>query len=114
MRLGEKQELFSYNMALLILYAYGLGYKVRTGEVQRTIDQAAKNARDGSGILKSLHILKLAVDLHLFKDGKYLQESEDHRELGTFWKSLHPDNRWGGDFSKPDGNHYSMTFRGVQ
>jgi hypothetical protein len=112
MRLGEKQELFSQLLGHLLLFAYVRGYKVRMGEVQRTIEQASKNARDGSGILKSLHIIKLAVDLNLFKDGKYLTESEDHRELGEFWESLDPLCCWGGRWS--DGNHYSVTHRGVK
>ena len=112
MTLGQKQETFSYNLAMLILFAYGRGYKIRMGEVQRSEEQALKNAANGTGIANSLHILKLAADLNLFKDGKWLNQSADHAELGAFWKSLHPDNRWGGDFSKPDGNHFSMTHGG--
>ena len=49
---------------------------------------------------------------NLFKDGKFLTSSEDHRTLGEFWKTLHPDCCWGGDFSRPDGNHYSMEWQG--
>jgi hypothetical protein len=112
--LGEKQELFTYLLAQLIIFAYGKGYKIRMGEVLRTQAQADANAASGAGISNSLHLQKLAADLNLFKDGKFLTETEDHRPLGEFWKSLDPLCFWGGDFSKPDGNHYSMENNGVK
>ena len=55
----------------------------------------------------SFHYKRLAIDINLFKDDMYLTKTEDHAELGKFWKSLHPDCTWGGDFEDPDGNHYS-------
>jgi hypothetical protein len=58
--------------------------------------------------------MRLAVDLNLFKNGQFLTDSEAHRPLGDYWKSLHPDCCWGGDFSKPDGNHYSMQYGGIK
>lgn len=88
------------------------GYKVRGGELERGQAQAAANQRSGAGILKSLHLIRLAIDLHLFKDGRYLSMSDDHRPFGEFWKSLHPLCRWGGDFQRVDGNHYSITHEG--
>jgi hypothetical protein len=112
LKLGEKQELFSYLLAQLIIFAYGKGYKIRTGEVERSKEQAERNAASGKGISNSLHLLRLAADLHLFKDGKYLTETEDHRELGEFWESLHELAVWGGRFG--DGNHYGITHNGVK
>jgi len=112
--LGEKQEIFSLNLGHLILFAYSKGYRIRMGEVLRTQEQAELNAQKGTGISNSLHIIKLAADLNVFKDGEWLKESQDLWELGAFWKTLHPMNRWGGDWSKPDGNHFSMTHEGRQ
>ena len=112
MTLGEKQELFTYLLAQLIVFAYGKGYKVRMGEVERSQEQAELNAKKGRGIANSLHTKRLAADLHLFKDGKYLTQTEDHRELGEFWESLHSLARWGGRFN--DGNHYSLEHEGVK
>lgn len=112
MSLGEKQELFSLMLAHLILYAYEHGYAIRMGEVLRMSAQAAANAKSGAGISNSLHTQKLAADLNLFKNGKWLQNSEDHRELGIYWESL--GGSWGGRFSKPDGNHYSLEHNGVR
>jgi hypothetical protein len=58
----------------------------------------------------SVHNLKLAKDLLLFKDGKYLTKTEDYAFAGLYWISLHPLCRWGGAFS--DGNHFSLEHNG--
>lgn len=112
MTLGAKQELFSLLHAHLVLFAYARGYKIRTGEAERSKEQAALNQARGTGISNSLHTLRLAVDLHLFKNGVYLTETEDHRELGEFWESLHELAVWGGRFG--DGNHYGITHGGIR
>lgn len=102
--------MFAHLAAKLILEAVKRGYDVTFGEAWRTPEQARVNARNGSGSINSLHISRLALDLNLYRDGKWLTKTEDHAELGLVWKSFHPDCRWGGDFkSRPDGNHYSMT-----
>ena len=63
---------------------------------------------------KSCHLYGLAQDINLYKNEKYLRTTAAHKFAGEFWKSLNPLNRWGGDFTKPDGNHYSMTHNGVK
>lgn len=112
MTLSEKQQIFTANVANLITWAYSNGFSLSFGEAYRTPEQAALNAKHGTGIVNSLHILRLAVDLNLFKDGQFMFASTDHKPLGDYWKTLHADNRWGGDFLKSDGNHYSMTHEG--
>ncbi len=120
LKLGEKQRIFAWNQHHFIAWVYKAGYELTFGEAFRPAKQAALNAKAGVGIRNTLHGLRLAVDWNLFKDGVWLQDSEDHRQLGTFWKTLHPLNRWGGDFRdkdgkpKPDGNHYSMEHDGVK
>lgn len=110
MTLREKQSLFVILVSALIQHAYDKGYELTFGEALRTPEQAAINAKKGVGIKNSLHIIKLAIDLSLFKDGKFLSKSEDHKELGEYWESLHPLCRWGGRFG--DGNHYSLEHEG--
>lgn len=113
MTLGEQQRLFVKLVGQLIGYAYENGYELTFGDAYRTPAQAAANAQSGSGISSSLHTQRLAIDLNAFKGGVYQADTEQYAELGAYWKSLHPLCRWGGDFnSRPDGNHFSMTYGG--
>ena len=114
MTLGEKQRLFVKLVGQLITWSYANGFELTFGETVRSQAQAAANAAAGKGISRSLHLVRLAVDFNLFINGEYRTGSEDHRPLGLFWMSLHPDCRWGGNFSKPDGNHYSLEHEGRQ
>lgn len=108
MTLGDKQRRFTRMVALLIQYAYEIGYELTFAEAYRTPEQAQRNAEAGTGIANSLHTDRLAVDFNLFKDGRYLTETEDHRKLGEFWESI--GGSWGGRFG--DGNHYSLSHGG--
>ncbi len=118
MTLHEKQAKFTLLVAKLIQEANRLGYELTFGECYRTLEQAAMNAASGSGITNSLHTKRLAIDLNLFKQGVWLQKSEDFLFLGTFWESLSaPDLNccWGGRFkTRPDGNHFSIEHEGVR
>lgn len=118
MTLREQRCLFTRLIAMLITHAYARGYEVSFEEVMRSKAQAAANASSGAGISNSLHLIGLAADLNLYIGGVWQQTSEAHKELGAYWKSLHPLARWGGDFldgkgkPKPDGNHYSLEWQG--
>lgn len=103
------QEQFAQQVANLIKKAGDLGYGVTFGDAYRTPEQAKLNAASGAGISTSLHIERLAIDLNLFKDGRYILDDEGHRELGAWWKTIGPNYRWGGDFTKRDFNHYSLS-----
>ena len=110
--LRQKQSRFARAVPLLLQYMTALGYEYTLGQAKRTEAEAQANAAAGTGIAKSLHIVSLAIDINLFKDGQYLDSSDAHRPFGVFWKSLGEDYYWGGDFSKPDGNHYSVGHEG--
>ena len=114
MSLIQKQGTFSNNVGLLLMYAHSVGYTVTLGEAWRTPEQAALNAKNGTGISNSLHTKRLAIDLNLFHGDKWLNNREDYVLLAKFWKSLHPLNRWGGDWTKPDSPHFSMEHEGVK
>ena len=96
MTLRQQQSNFAKKAALLILYAYELGYEITLGDAW-----AKTGHKDGS-----FHYKRLAIDLNLFKDGKFLTETKDHETLGLFWESLGFQCVWGGRFTNPDGNHY--------
>lgn len=112
MTLREKQSLFVRLIAKLIEFAYANGYELTFGEAYRTPEQAAINASKGTGIANSVHTKRLAVDFNLFRNGKLLTSTEDHRPLGEYWESLDILCCWGGRFK--DGNHYSLSHEGVR
>jgi hypothetical protein len=117
--LGEKQELFATELLPdLLSYIRFKGYRVRMGAVERTITEQQHMIANGkSGIkmrdaAKGAHVRRLAVDLHLFKDGLYLDRTEDHELIGKWWERRHELCRWGGRFG--DGNHYSLEHEGFK
>ena len=96
--LSQKQSRFVLMVSRLIQFAYTKGYELTFGDAY---------AKDGHKP-KSLHYIRLAVDFNLFKDGKFLDKTEDHSELGAYWESI--GGAWGGRFQ--DGNHYSLEHEG--
>lgn len=116
MTLRQKQSIFAQLVGELLLKARALGYEVTLGEAYRSPEEAARLARAGKGIRNSLHTKRLAIDINLFKNGKYLSRSEDYKTLGDWWKTLStPEYEccWGGDFTKlQDGNHFSIGHEG--
>lgn len=113
MTLSEKQQLFTVMVANLVLWAESRGFRLTYGEAYRTPEQAALNAKKGSGISNSLHTQRLAVDFNLFINGKYQDKSEAYLPLGEYWEQL--GGSWGGRFkSNPDGNHFSLEHNGVR
>ncbi len=138
MTLGEKQQRFARMVADLLVMVRALGYECALGEALRSNEQAIINGlgnggrnrlalylsqieefkelgkavldNTGSGIKNSLHELKLALDLLLFKDGVYLTATKDYEPLGLHWEAL--GGTWGGRFG--DGNHFSLEHNGVR
>lgn len=93
MSLRERQSKFVRMVARLIDFATAQGYELTFGDAW---------ARTGHK-QNSFHYSRLAIDLNLFRDGRYLDATEDHAPLGLYWESL--GGTWGGRFN--DGNHYS-------
>lgn len=109
MTLHERQSTFALNAAKLIEYIYKQGYTCSLGEAFRTAEQAAIYAKEGKGIKDSLHCQRLAIDINIFSPaGEYLDQTSDYKVFGDYWESLNPLNRWGGVFSRADGNHFQM------
>lgn len=78
------------------------GIRIISGH--RTPD-ANKAAR---GVPQSLHLLcpSLAADLRFGNTGIDLSEEQFWQWLGAHWLTM--GGRWGGNFSKPDVNHFDL------
>ena len=92
MSLRDQQSEFVLKVSELIQFAYAQGYALTFG------DAWAKSGHSQS----SRHYVRLAIDLNLFKDGVWLDDTESHKPLGEFWESI--GGVWGGHNN--DGNHY--------
>lgn len=111
MTLGEKQRKFVRMIADLIVWAYDHGYELTFGDAYRDPRLHGQLGQKlGYGHQNSCHKIRLAVDLNLFKDGQFLQSTEDHQPLGEQWEKM--GGTWGGRFN--DGNHYSLEHNGVK
>jgi hypothetical protein len=111
MTLGQKQRKFTLMIAELIQWAYENGYELTFGDAYRDPRlHGTLGERKGYGNPKSLHKIRLAVDLNLFKEGKFLETTEAHKPLGEKWESM--GGSWGGRFQ--DGNHYSLEHDGMR
>ena len=103
MSLRKKQSEFARMIPRLIDKAHEMGYEVTLGDGYRDPRVFGKMGEaKGYGNPRSYHKLRLAIDLNLFKDGVYLEGTEQHRPLGEWWESV--GGIWGGRFD--DGNHY--------
>ena len=113
MTLGEAQRLFARRIPRLIDYINDNGYECTFGDAYRSPKAHGGMGEKGPyGRRNSAHKQRLAIDLNLFLDGKYLDDTESHRPFGEYWVSLDPENHvWGGAFN--DGNHYSYRFNGI-
>jgi hypothetical protein len=109
MTLRQQQSAFAVLVAELILKATEMGYDVTLGDAYRSPEEAARLAGLGKGVKRSLHTQRLAIDLNLFRAGVYLSSSEAHARLGEWWEKQHPCCRWGGNFTRADGNHYEWN-----
>jgi len=96
--LREDRVKFTGMLARLLAFAESRGYEV-------AIDFVKRCAECPVGTAKSLHKDGLAVDLNLYKAGRYLRTTEAHKPLGEFWEAL--GGAWGGRFG--DGDHYSLA-----
>ena len=127
MSLSSQQQIFTRNIAKLILFANSRGIELTFGEAYRTDDQQelyyyGKTIRPEDGKLeligakkrtrtmKSNHLRRLAVDFNFFVNGKLTYDHPEIKVLGDYWENLHPANRWGGHFKNFfDAPHFEMN-----
>jgi hypothetical protein len=104
---------FTEALAELIKFATTRGYELALAE---GMDRKTTKDPTTDHMPNSLHEIGLAQDIDLYLGGVYLADSEDHVMLGTFWEDYGVEHglplAWGGNFKKPDGNHYSLRWQG--
>lgn len=117
MRLSEKQRQFVEARHELDKWMYSTGrYRQRRGDSYRDPRVfGLLGTFKGYGHKSSCHKLRLADDIILDvlnEDGdwEWATETEQYREVGEKWESLHPLAVWGGRFN--DGNHFSFEHQG--
>ena len=106
--LGDRQRRFTRMVADLISWAYANGYELTFGDAYRDprVFGIAGETR-GYGHPYSNHKIRLAIDLNLFRDGRFLSQGEAHAPLHDFWESIGGAPRIPGDM-----NHYSLSWEG--
>lgn len=108
--LGQKQRRFARLVPRLIDQAHVLGFEVTLGDAFRDPRVFGPiGTRMGYGESRSAHKQRLAIDLNLFRNGRFLTDTESHRPLGEWWEAQ--GGVWGGRFQ--DGNHYSLEHDGI-
>lgn len=117
MTLQQKQTLFVLYMGKLLAYASKVaaarGLEVSIDEAYRPKETAELYAREGRGVTNSLHTSRLALDLNLI-NGSQMAEVKEYITLGQFWKALDPLCSWGGDFTRSDSRHFSISHGGMK
>lgn len=99
MSLVKEQSEFLLDVCKLIYFATQSGFTVTGGELARTVEQQAIYVKTGrSKTMNSNHLKRLAIDLIFFKDEKVIWNKDALAHIGAFWETLHPKNRWGGNF----------------
>lgn len=111
MSLVQDQAEFLLQACKLIQYAHENGWTVTGGELYRTPEQQEIYLKTGrSKTMASNHLKRCAIDLNFFKDGKLVWDREQLAQIGAYWESLHPKNRWGGNFkSLVDVPHFERN-----
>ncbi len=111
MSLSYEQQEFTKHVSLLMVYATSIGIELTFGEAYRTKEQQEIYFNTGkSHTRNSNHLRRLAIDFNFFIEGKLSYDHPQLEELGVFWESLDPKNRWGGNFqSFYDSPHFERN-----
>ena len=112
MGLSNTQQVFTNNIALLIIEAKELEIGLTFGHAWRSLDDQKRLVAEGkSRTLKSKHLDRLAVDFNFFINGKLTYDKHKLKALGDYWESLHQDNEWGGNWTSfVDTPHFQMNY----
>lgn len=93
MSLRDQQSQFMLMLGKLIIYAYEQGFEMTGGDLWAKTGHKENSA----------HYRRCAIDINLFKDGKWLTDGTGHDILHDYWDIL-----GGSERLVHDMNHYSI------
>lgn len=99
-RAVSNQSDFTIAVAKLIGYMHSSGYEVTFGDAWALPGKGRRHKKN------SKHYNRLAIDLNIFLNGKYMSKTIDHEVFGHYWEAA--GGIWGGRFR--DGNHYEWPY----
>lgn len=106
--IGVRQREFALELARLVVWINQQGFEVSFGDAYRDPRVHGDwGEKRGYGSAVSYHKRRLAVDLNIFLNGRYLRSTAAHRFAGEEWERR--GGTWGGRWD--DGNHYSWGER---
>lgn len=111
MSMVAEQWAFLRDVCKLIAKAEELGFVVTGGELFRTAEQQQIYVKTGrSKTMNSNHLKRCAIDFNFFKNDTLVWDKVALAPLGSYWESLSPKNRWGGNFkSLVDVPHFERN-----
>lgn len=115
MSTSAKQRQFMKCVNKLLTFIHEIGHEVTLGDGYRDPRVHGEFGEKKSySASKSVHKMRLAIDLNLWVLGKYITDGEHPAwpEIGEYWESLDPLARWGGRFD--DANHFSFEIWGCK
>lgn len=124
MTLRQKQSLFVECLVRLWDFGHSRGWAFTLGEAgvinprkvwvhhPRENNYVTETCADHEHMEESLHYKRLAIDVNLFVNGRYIRSGTNpaYLELGEYWEGLHALASWGGRFG--DANHFSIRHAG--
>lgn len=121
MSLIDEQAAFLKHIRKLLDFADQEGFLVTGGELERSPEAQAALVRSGAeASMDSPHLRKCAMSFNFFKlsdadHPELIQTAAGLAALGSFWESLDPRNRWGGQGGKlRDLNRFVRDLGGWQ
>jgi hypothetical protein len=117
MSLSKTQQEFTRCVSELINFATAQGWGLTFGDAYRDKRVHGKfGVKRSYSAANSVHKMRLAVDLNLFVDDKYITDGgcEEYQLLGLAWVRMHKLARWGGQFEDGDANHFSFEYNGFK
>jgi len=118
MSLSDKRCLFTRLLCTLILRMSMRGISLAFGEGYVALTDAADGDHDGPHKRGGAHYTGIGMDLIMYRtsDGREgpITDGSDSEWLrvGQEWERMDSLCRWGGRFSPPDANHFSLLHDG--